>query len=288
MKCMLCPRKCGADRETMPGFCSCKSEMKVAKVMLHKWEEPCISGKNGTGAVFFSGCPLKCVMCQNKDISRAETGKSMSQTELYDTFFSLDEMGAESISLITAGQFADKIIPSLKKAREDGLALPVVYNTSGYESVETLKMLEGLVDVYLPDFKYINKETAKRYSLAPDYPEVALAAIDEMTRQKPVISYSGSGIMTSGVIIRHLLLPGRVAESKEALKLLFDRYRYMVVFSLMSQYTPVLGLSDYPELCRRVTDAEYDALVDFCADMGMDNAYTQELSSASEEFIPEF
>ncbi len=285
---MLCPRKCGADREIKPGFCSCKSEMKVAKVMLHKWEEPCISGENGTGAVFFSGCPLKCVMCQNKDISRAETGKSMSSSELYDTFFSLAGEGAESISLITATHFADKIIPVLKKAREDGLKLPVVLNTSGYETVETLKMLEGLVDVYLPDFKYIDSETAKRYSLAQDYPETALSAIDEMTRQKPVITYNERGIMTSGVVIRHLLLPGRLSESKKALKLLFERYRYMVMFSLMSQYTPVSGLSDYPELCRRVTEEEYNSLVDFCADMGMDNAYTQELSSASEDFIPEF
>lgn len=285
---MLCPRKCGADREIKPGFCSCKSEMRVAKVMLHKWEEPCISGENGTGAVFFSGCPLKCVMCQNKDISRAETGKSMSSSELYDTFFSLAGEGAESISLITATHFADKIIPVLKKARENGLKLPVVLNTSGYETAETLKMLEGLVDVYLPDFKYIDSETAKRYSLAQDYPETALSAIDEMTRQKPVITYNERGIMTSGVVIRHLLLPGRLSESKKALKLLFERYRYMVMFSLMSQYTPVSGISDYPELRRRVTEKEYNSLVDFCADMGMDNAYTQELSSASEDFIPEF
>lgn len=285
---MLCPRKCGADREIKPGFCSCKSEMKVAKVMLHKWEEPCISGENGTGAVFFSGCPLKCVMCQNKDISRAETGKSMSSSGLYDTFFSLAGEGAESISLITATHFADKIIPVLKKARDNGLKLPVVLNTSGYETAETLKMFEGLVDVYLPDFKYIDSETAKRYALAQDYPETALSAIDEMTRQKPVITYNERGIMTSGVVIRHLLLPGRLSESKKALKLLFERYRYMVMFSLMSQYTPVSGLSDYPELRRRVTEEEYNSLVDFCADMGMDNAYTQELSSASEDFIPEF
>lgn len=288
MNCMLCPRRCGADREKEVGVCSCKSEMKIAKVMLHKWEEPCISGKNGTGAVFFSGCPLKCVMCQNKAISRSEVGKPVSESELYDTFFSLAEMGAESISLITAGHFAAKIVPALSKARADGLALPVVYNTSGYETVETLKMLEGLIDVYLPDFKYITGETAKRYSQAPDYPEVALAAIDEMTRQKPEIAYNEKGIMTSGVIIRHLLLPGRLSESKEAMKTLFERYRYMVFFSLMSQYTPVSGLSDYPELCRRVTEDEYGGLIDFCADLGMDNAYTQELSSASDEFIPDF
>lgn len=256
--------------------------------MLHKWEEPCISGKNGTGAIFFSGCPLKCVFCQNKDISRAETGKTFSEDELYKLLFSLRDQGAESISLITASHFAAKIKEPLLRAKRDGLKLPIVYNSSGYENTETLKMLEGAVDVYLPDFKYFNFETALRYSAAKDYPSVAKAALDETTRQRPEIGYNENGIMTKGVIIRHLLLPGRVEESKEALFYLFKRYRYMVMFSLMSQYTPVSGLENYPEINRRVTAEEYNALVDFCAEMGMDNAFCQDISSSSEEFIPDF
>lgn len=256
--------------------------------MLHKWEEPCISGKNGTGAIFFSGCPLKCVFCQNKDISRASVGGIVSERELYDILFSLRDRGAESISLITASHFAPKIREAVLRAKKDGLKLPVVYNSSGYESVETLKMLEGAVDVYLPDFKYFYEETAARYSSARDYPAVARAALDEMTGQRPRIRYNGDGIMTEGVIIRHLLLPGHVDEAKEALSYLFKRYRYMVMFSLMSQYTPISGLEEYPELNRRVTEEEYNALVDFCAELGMDNAFCQDMSSASEEFIPDF
>lgn len=288
MKCTLCPRKCGVDRGLFAGPCSGGAEMKIAKIMLHMWEEPCISGSGGTGAVFFSGCTLKCVMCQNKDISRSQVGKSMTEDELYNAFFALRDKGAQSISLITPTHYADKIIPAIARAKRDKLGLPFVYNTSGYESVETLKSLEGLIDVYLPDFKYIKSETAKKYSFAENYPEAAKAALDEMTRQKPYPEYNESGIMTSGVLIRHLLLPGHSEESKEVLYYLFKRYGYMVMLSVMSQYTPVSGLSEYPELQRRVSEEEYTSLVDFCAELGMENVYVQELSSASDEFIPNF
>lgn len=288
MKCTLCPRECGADRKINKGYCASGDEMKVAKVMLHKWEEPCISGKNGTGAVFFSGCPLKCVMCQNRDISRAAVGSTVTEDELYNIFFSLKEQGAESISLITATHFVEKAVPAVMRAKKDRINLPFVYNSSGYEKAETLKMLEGAVDVYLPDFKYINPETAARYSKVADYPSYAKEALDEMTRQAPLTQFNADGIMTKGVIIRHLLLPGHLEESKEILSYLFRRYRYMVMFSLMSQYTPVGDLSDYPEINKRVTEAEYDELLDFCADMGMDNAYCQDISSATEDFIPDF
>lgn len=288
MNCTLCPRKCGVDRSLFAGPCSGGAEMKIAKIMLHMWEEPCISGSGGTGAVFFSGCTLKCVMCQNKAISRSQVGKIMTADELYNAFFTLRDSGAQSISLITPTHYADKIILALIRAKRDKLGLPFVYNTSGYESVETLKSLEGLIDVYLPDFKYIKSETAKKYSFAENYPEAAKAALDEMTRQKPYPEYNESGIMTSGVLIRHLLLPGHLEESKQVLFHLFKRYGYMVMLSVMSQYTPVSGLSEYPELQRRVSDAEYTALVDFCAELGMENVYVQELSSASDEFIPDF
>lgn len=288
MKCTICPRNCGVDREVKKGFCAAGNEIKVAKVMLHKWEEPCISGQNGTGAIFFSGCPLKCVMCQNKDISRNETGKTVDEDELCRTFFSLKEKGAESISLITPTHYIDKIIPALRRAKNDQLGLPIVYNTSGYESVGTLRALEGLIDVYLPDFKYIDSETAKKYSFAEDYPERAKEALDEMTRQKPYPEYNENGIMTSGVLIRHLILPSHTEESKEALKYLFGRYGYMVMFSLMSQYTPADVSLEYPELQRRITEDEYAAVTDFCVELGMENAYVQELSSSSKEFIPDF
>lgn len=288
MNCTLCPRKCGIDRRYFAGPCSGGAEMKIAKIMLHMWEEPCISGTGGTGAVFFSGCTLKCVMCQNKAISRSRVGEIMTADELYNTFFTLRDRGAQSISLITPTHYADKIIPALVRAKRDKLGLPFVYNTSGYESAETLKSLDGLIDVYLPDFKYIKSETSKKYSFAENYPEAAKAALDEMTRQKPYPEYNESGIMTSGVLIRHLLLPGHLEESKEALYYLFKRYGYMVMLSVMSQYTPVSGLSEYPELQRRVSEEEYTALVDFCAELGMENVYVQELSSASDEFIPDF
>lgn len=288
MKCTLCPRECMADRNKALGFCMADDKVRVAKVMLHFWEEPCISGKNGSGAVFFSGCPLKCVMCQNKDISRKISGEEADTERLLEIFFSLKEKGAENINLVTPTHYADKLIPALKMAREKGLDIPVVYNSGGYEKVETLKSLEGLIDIYMPDFKYFESDTALRYSKASDYPFIAKAALDEMTRQIPQTEFDGNGMMKKGVLIRHLLLPGRVEEAENIIKYLFKRYGYMVWFSLMSQYTPPKELSGCPELSRRITEAEYNEFVDFCAELGMENAFIQELSSASEEFIPDF
>lgn len=288
MKCTLCPRECMAERDKAFGFCMAGDKVRVAKVMLHFWEEPCISGEKGSGAVFFSGCPLKCVMCQNKDISRKILGEEADTDRLLEIFFYLKEKGAENINLVTPTHYADRLIPALTEAKRQGLNIPVIYNSGGYEKVETLKKLEGIIDIYMPDFKYFESETALRYSKAADYPEIAKAAIDEMTRQMPAIEFDGNGMMKKGVLIRHLLLPGRVEEAKSIIKYLFKRYGYMVWFSLMSQYTPPKELTGYTELSRRITHAEYDEFVDFCAELGMENAFVQELSSASEEFIPDF
>lgn len=288
MLCTLCPRECMADRRKTKGLCMADDKIKVAKVMLHFWEEPCISGENGSGAVFFSGCPLKCVMCQNKDISRNASGEEADMKRLLEIFFSLEEKGAENINLVTPTHYADRLIPALSEAKRQGLKIPVIYNSGGYEKVETLKSLEGLIDIYMPDFKYFERETALRYSKAADYPDIARSALDEMTRQIPQTEFDGRGMMKRGVLIRHLLLPGRVEEAKNIMKYLFKRYGYMVWFSLMSQYTPPKELLGYPELLRRITKDEYDEFVDFCAELGMENAFIQELSSASEEFIPDF
>ncbi len=264
--------------------------MRVARAALHMWEEPCISGEEGSGAVFFTGCSLRCVYCQNYSLSRGETGKEISVKRLAEIFLELADQGANNINLVTPTHFVPQIIEALEMAKEEGLKLPIVYNTSGYERVEVLKKLKGLVDIYLPDFKYWEKESAKRYSMAGDYPEAAKAALREMVDQAPAPVFDERGIMRRGVIVRHLLLPGHVTEAKKIVEYLYKTYGDQIYVSLMNQYTPLdtLDADAFPELNRKVTKREYDRLVDYAIDLGVECGYIQEGETAMKSFIPPF
>ncbi|MBP3360501.1 MAG: radical SAM protein [Clostridia bacterium] len=287
-ECRLCPRFCGADRSKGPGSCGAGDKIKVARAALHFWEEPCICGSGGSGAVFFSGCPLGCVYCQNKDISDGRRGAEITPQRLYDIFFELKEKSAENINLITCGHFLPQVIPPLRSAKENGLGLPVVYNTSSYETVSAIKSLEGLVDIFLPDLKYISSELSSAFSACPDYFERASAAIDEMFRITGKCIFDENERLISGTIIRHLVLPGHTDDSKAVIEYLFGRYGNEVVYSIMSQYTPVIKNSPYPELLRKLTAEEYDDVIDFAIGTGIENAYIQDGDSAEESFIPDF
>ena len=369
-ECRLCPRKCQVNRiQGQKGICGQTDKVKVARAGLHMWEEPCISGSKGSGTVFFSGCSLHCVFCQNHNIANGNVGKEISIERLAEIFLELQDKGANNINLVTAGQFIPQVVKALNIAKEKGLQLPVVYNTSAYESAETLKLLDGIVDIYLPDLKYVDKELSKKYSHAPDYFEIAKEAIDEMVRQvgdmkfvkeigqvergnqgerennaKEYFRQEDTGIqqevarqkdiyntdaiemkkqeglqqkvtepesykqkkqidieeyqlrseqgeqlvMTRGVIVRHLLLPGCVEDSKKVLSYLLDQYGNRIFISILNQYTPLPHVSSYPELNRKVTEKEYEEVVDFAISLGIENGFIQEGEAAAESFIPEF
>lgn len=287
--CLLCPRKCGINRSTgQTGVCGVSSEIKVARAALHYWEEPCISGKRGSGAVFFSGCSLHCVFCQNREISDGKEGKVISKERLSDIFMELADKGANNINLVTPGQYIPDIVWAVNDAKSRGMKLPIIYNTSGYENVTELKLLEGIVDVYLPDFKYMDSTLSARYSRAKDYPSVAKQALSEMVRQQPdVVIDDAKGLIQKGVIVRQLLLPGHVNDAKAVLKYLYDTYHDHVYISMMSQFTPI-ALKDYPEINRTVTRREYERLVDYALEIGITNAFIQEGDVAKDSFIPAF
>lgn len=287
--CLLCPRKCGINRSTgQTGVCGVSSEIKVARAALHYWEEPCISGKRGSGAVFFSGCSLHCVFCQNREISDGKAGKVISKERLSDIFMELADKGANNINLVTPGQYIPDIVCAVNDAKSRGMKLPIIYNTSGYENVTELKLLEGIVDVYLPDFKYMDSTLSARYSRAKDYPSVAKQALSEMVRQQPdVVIDDAKGLIQKGVIVRQLLLPGHVNDAKAVLKYLYDTYHNHVYISMMSQFTPI-ALKDYPEINRTVTGREYERLVDYALEIGITNAFIQEGDVAKDSFIPAF
>ncbi len=287
--CLLCPRKCGINRSTgQTGVCGVSSEIKVARAALHYWEEPCISGKRGSGAVFFSGCSLHCVFCQNREISDGKAGKVISKERLSDIFMELADKGANNINLVTPGQYIPDIVWAVNDAKSRGMKLPIIYNTSGYENVTELKLLEGIVDVYLPDFKYMDSTLSARYSRAKDYPSVAKQALSEMVRQQPdVVIDDATGLIQKGVIVRQLLLPGHVNDAKAVLKYLHDTYHDHVYISMMSQFTPI-ALKDYPEINRTVTRREYERLVDYALEIGITNAFIQEGDVAKDSFIPAF
>lgn len=267
------------------GFCKMTDNITVARAALHNWEEPVISGTRGSGAIFFSGCSLGCIFCQNREISKGEKGKEISQEKLADIMLSLKAEGAHNINLVTATHFAPDIKEAILIAKKRGLDIPIVYNTSSYDSVETLKALDGLVDVYLPDFKYYTSKTAKMMSFAGNYPDMARLAIAEMVRQKPTPEIK-EGIMTSGVVVRILLLPSHVAEAKLILKYLYDTYGDSIYISLMNQYTPMPNMPK--PLDRRVTHAEYADLVGYAEKLGLKNGFTQDFGTATEAFIPKF
>lgn len=324
--CTLCPRECHADRKGGKwGYCGQTDEIRAARAALHYWEEPCISGKRGSGAVFFSGCVLRCVYCQNREIAwlcarsgSTACGKEISGERLAEIFLELQEKHANNINLVTPTHFAPQIAEAIRLARSQGLRLPVVYNTGSYEKVETLKSLNGLVDIYLPDLKYASRHLAERYSNAPDYFERASEAIAEMVRQtgEPVFGpeeeSGGAGIlngpekrgegmgslnesrenegcrlMKKGVIVRHLVLPGSVADSKRIIHYLHETYGNRIYISVMNQYTP-MGLADFPELNRKVRRREYEKVVDYALALGVENGFIQEGGTAEESFIPAF
>lgn len=287
--CLLCPRKCGINRRTgQTGVCGVSSEIKVARAALHYWEEPCISGEKGSGSVFFSGCSLHCVFCQNREISDGKEGKVISKERLSDIFMELADKGANNINLVTPGQYIPDIVWAVNDAKSRGMKLPIIYNTSGYENVTELKLLEGIVDVYLPDFKYMDSTLSAMYSRAKDYPSVAKQALSEMVRQQPdVVIDDATGLIQKGVIVRQLLLPGHVNDAKAVLKYLYDTYHDHVYISMMSQFTPI-ALKDYPEINRTVTRREYERLVDYALEIGITNAFIQEGDVAKDSFIPAF
>ena len=282
-ECHLCPRNCGVDRLAgQKGFCGVDAGIMVARAALHMWEEPCISGKEGSGAVFFSGCSLGCAFCQNRTISKGQSGKVITVEHLAELFLDLQAQKANNINLVT--QVRDALI----LAKEQGLTIPVVYNSSGYEKAEMLRYLEGLVDIYLPDLKYLEADLAGKYSHAKDYPEVAMKALEEMVRQVRTPEFDERGMMKKGVIVRHLLLPGHVRNSKKVLEYLYGTYGDQIYISLMNQYTPMPAMKDDPQLSRKVTDREYDRLLDHAISFGVTNCFIQEGETAKESFIPEF
>lgn len=287
-KCSLCPRMCNIDREVTTGYCGVKQTLRVARAALHFWEEPCISGEEGSGAVFFTGCNLRCVFCQNYQIARAEQGKEITVERLSEIFLELQEKKANNINLVTATHYVPQVVEALKMAKAQGLHIPVVYNCGGYETVETLNLLEGLVDIYLPDFKYVDSERAKRYSHAENYPEAAKTALAEMVRQQPRAEFDERGMMKKGVIVRHLMLPGGIKDSKAVVKYLYETYGNQIFVSLMNQYTPLPHVTDYPEINRKLKKFEYDRLVDYAIALGVENGFIQEGETAEESFIPAF
>lgn len=310
--CTLCPRNCGIDRtKGLTGFCRQTDKIKIARAALHMWEEPCISGTNGSGTVFFSGCTLRCVYCQNVSIASGNTGKIISGERLSEIFLELQAQGASNINLVTPSHFVPQIATALERAKMQGLTLPIVYNTGSYEQVETLKKMEGLVDVYLPDLKYFSQALSLRYSHAADYFSVASRAIAEMFRQvgTPVFEeneetanpksfscpsdnsfsdYETIPLMTRGIIVRHLVLPGCTEDSKKIIKYLYETYENDIFVSIMNQFTPVTDLTSFPELNRRITQKEYDTVVDYAINLGVENGFIQDGDTAVESFIPPF
>ncbi|MCR5678423.1 MAG: radical SAM protein [Agathobacter sp.] len=290
--CNLCHRNCGVDRHAKQiGFCGMTDELRIARAALHFWEEPCISGTNGSGAVFFSGCSLRCIYCQNHEIANGNRGIAVSDERLSDIFLELQEQGAHNINLVTPGHYIPQIKEALLRAKEFGLSVPIVYNTGSYENPEALKTLEGLVDIYLPDFKYMDSKLAQAYSKAPDYPAVAQAAIAEMVRQTGPCRFEaepGESLMTRGTMVRHLVLPGALDNSKQVLEYLYRTHGDRIYISLMNQYTPLNRIEAYPQLNRKVTEEEFEEVFSYLCDLGIENGYVQEGETAEESFIPSF
>lgn len=286
MPCNLCPRKCNVNRSLgEKGFCGVDNRIKIARAALHFWEEPCISGEKGSGTVFFSGCNLRCVYCQNHKISTCRKGRYISHGQLVDTFLDLQNQGAHNINLVTPTHFAPQINNALISAKEKGLTIPIVYNCGGYENMNVIS--KDLIDIYLVDFKYFNNAYAEKYSSAPDYRETVQKAISEMVSRtgKPVFE---DGIMKKGVIVRHLMLPGLLFDSKKILDYLHSEYKNDIFISIMNQYTPLPHVEKYPELNRKINKKHYNALIDYAINIGIENAYIQNGETAKESFIPEF
>ena len=284
MNCNLCPRNCNVDRQLKSGFCGA-SDVLVSRVAPHMWEEPCISGQKGSGTIFFAGCNLRCRFCQNYDITVEPHGVSVTIEQLADLFLHVQSLGVANINLVTASHFADKVALALKLAKPH-LTIPVVYNTSSYEKVDTIRLFEGLVDVYLPDLKFCDQMLANNFASAPNYFDVATKAIAEMRRQQPVDRFD-NGYMTNGVIVRHLVLPGCVEDSKRILDWLAN-FDSTIHVSIMSQYFPARTDALYPQLNRKLFKHEYQSVCDYFANVGLTNGFTQDVSSATVDYLPDF
>lgn len=284
--CTLCARRCGVDRTHGVGFCGMPEDAYISRAALHMWEEPIISGARGSGTVFFSGCSLKCCFCQNREISRGRVGKPVTSDELAQIMLKLESDGAHNVNFVTPTHYIPTVREAIITAKSLGLSIPIVYNTSSYDTPDALKTLEGLVDIYLPDFKYFTSKTAEQLSSARDYPDAARSAIAEMVRQTGSAVLGDDGLLTRGTVVRILLLPGHVAEAKLVLKYLYDTYGDSIYISLMNQYTPPSDMP--PPLNRTVTHEEYRQLTDYALKLGVKNAFVQEWGTASESFIPDF
>lgn len=287
--CTLCPRNCRAGRTLgKVGYCHETDELVIGRAALHFWEEPCLSGERGSGAVFFAGCNMGCVFCQNYELAHGKVGKKVSTERLAQIFFELAEKGAHNINLVTPTHYIPHIREALIMAKAQGLKLPIIYNCSGYEQLSSLKLLEGLIDIYLPDFKYFDESLALKYSKAKGYPEVAKAAISEMVRQVGAAEFDEDGMMQKGVIVRHLLLPGQLMNAKAVVKYLYDTYGDTIFLSLMNQYTPLEQVKGIEALDRKVSKKAYERLIDYAIALGVENAFIQEGDTAEESFIPDF
>lgn len=288
-KCNLCNHNCLVNRKIKTGICGCLDKMIIAKAYLHMWEEPCISGNTGSGTIFFSGCNLKCVFCQNREISiNSEIGKEVTIESFATICLNLEKQGANNINLVTPTHFVPLIIEGLKLAKKQGLSIPIVYNTSSYENVKTIKMLDGIIDIYLPDLKYYNDEYAIKYSHAPKYFNTATKAIDEMIKQVGPPKFNENNMMTSGVIVRHLMMPNLKEDTKNILNYLYQTYKNDIYISIMNQYTPVKEFKKFTELNNKISDNDYDEVINYALDLGIEKAFVQEGDTQNLSFIPTF
>ena len=287
-KCTICPHRCGIDRTKQIGRCKSTDKIKIALYSVHNFEEPCISGEKGSGTIFFSNCNMNCIYCQNYEISQLGKGKDISIEELSDIMIEQQEKGVENINLVTPTSYAIQIIEAIKIAKKRGLKIPIVYNTNGYESVETLKLLEGYIDIYLPDLKYYDNELGKKYSKVNDYFKIATEAIKEMYRQVGQPMLNKNGIMKKGLMIRHLILPNNVKNSKHILKWIKENIDNNVYVSIMAQYFPTYKAKETEDLNRKLTKKEYEEVENYLYDLNLENGYIQELGEHEEEYVPKW
>lgn len=287
-KCTICPHKCGIDRTRYVGRCKATDRIKIALYSIHNFEEPCISGEKGSGTIFFSNCNMNCIYCQNYEISQLGKGKEITIEELADIMIKQQEKGVENINLVTPTSYALHIIEAIKQAKKKGLHIPIVYNTNGYESIETLKLLEGYIDVYLPDLKYYYDELGKKYSNVENYFEIATNAIQEMYRQVEVPILNEKGIMQKGLMIRHLILPNQIENSKKILKWIKENIDNKVYVSIMAQYFPTYKAKEIDELNRKLSKKEYEEVENYLYELELENGYIQELGEHEEEYVPKW
>lgn len=287
-KCTICPRMCNIDRNTLPGYCGVKNQIKLAKAYLHNWEEPCISGTNGSGTIFFSNCNMRCVFCQNHKISQEGFGKEISIEKLAHIMLQLQMENAHNINLVSPTPYIYHIKEAVKIAKNNGLTIPIVYNTNGYENVEILACLEGLIDVYLPDLKYFDDKHSLKYSKTPRYFDYATKAVLEMYRQVGNPVFDNNGMLIKGLMIRHMMLPGLLFDSKKVTDWVIENLPSAIFFNIMCQYTPMYNAKEYPEINKKLNPKHYESLIDYAVSQGLENGFMQEIDSANEQYTPIF